>query len=58
MFNIYVFNYAQMLFIIYARKRIEHDLLIIKKYVFITYVLPIPPPGPTQQSKISTFSIF
>ena len=29
MFNIYVFNYAQMLFIIYARKRIEHDLLII-----------------------------
>ena len=44
MFNIYVFTYAQMLFIIYAHKRIEHDLLIIKKYVFITYVIAHPSP--------------
>ena len=53
MFNIYVFNYAQMLFIIYARKRIEHDLLII-----MCLNLCIAHPSPRTHPAIKNFNFF
>ena len=53
MFNIYVFNYAQMLFIIYARKRIEHDSLIIT-----CLNLCIAHPSPRTHPAIKNFNFF